>query len=107
MLKRPGAGTLGSDAGPILGNLGRAVGLTGTRCSRSAVLHRGGDIGAGAFIGSGTVLCAPAEVADGAMTAAGAVVKPGTHIKDGELWVGVPARYLRQRDAAASKGGEV
>lgn len=55
-------------------------------------------IGARAFIGSGTVLCAPAEVGDEAMTAAGAVVKPGTEIKAQELWLGVPARYLRQRE---------
>ena len=55
------------------------------------------QIGAGAFIGSGTVLCAPAEVGDGAMTAAGAVVRPGSNIGADELWLGVPARYLRQR----------
>ncbi|MFK7738817.1 MAG: bifunctional N-acetylglucosamine-1-phosphate uridyltransferase/glucosamine-1-phosphate acetyltransferase [Planctomycetota bacterium] len=54
-------------------------------------------IGERAFIGSGTVLCAPAEVGDDAMTAAGAIVKPGTHIKNAELWLGVPARYVKQR----------
>ena len=58
-------------------------------------------IGARAFIGSGTVLCAPAEVGDDAMTAAGAVVKPGSNIKARELWLGVPARYLRQRELPA------
>ena len=56
-------------------------------------------IGANAFIGSGTVLCAPTDVGDGAMTAAGAVVRPGTTIKESELWLGVPARYLRPRTA--------
>lgn len=59
-------------------------------------------IGAGAFIGSGTVLCAPSEVGDEAMTAAGAVVKPGSAIKAQELWLGVPARYLRQRELPAA-----
>ncbi|MCK5940584.1 MAG: bifunctional N-acetylglucosamine-1-phosphate uridyltransferase/glucosamine-1-phosphate acetyltransferase [Planctomycetes bacterium] len=68
-------------------------------------------IGAGAFIGSGTVLCAPVTVGDQAMTAAGAIVKPGTEIKARELWLGVPARYLRQRDpkpglAAPSNGDQ-
>lgn len=62
-------------------------------------------IGADAFIGSGTVLCAPADVGAGAMTAAGAIVKPGTNIKDGELWLGVPARYLRQREAVRAPDG--
>lgn len=60
------------------------------------------NIGAGAFIGSGTVLCAPVDVEDEAMTAAGAVVRPGSHIKTRELWLGVPARYLRQRELPAA-----
>lgn len=59
-------------------------------------------IGARAFIGSGTVLCAPVEIEDEAMTAAGAVVRPGSHIKTRELWLGVPARYLRQRELPAA-----
>ena len=63
-------------------------------------------IGADAFIGSGTVLCAPAEVGDGAMTAAGAIVKPGTSIQAQELWLGVPARYLRQRQLPTRKGDQ-
>ncbi|MEC7726095.1 MAG: NTP transferase domain-containing protein [Planctomycetota bacterium] len=63
-------------------------------------------IGADAFIGSGTVLCAPAEVGDGAMTAAGAIVKPGTAIQAQELWLGVPARYLRQRQLPTRKGDQ-
>ena len=61
-------------------------------------------IGARAFVGSGTVLCAPAEVGDDAMTAAGAIVKPGTRIGARELWLGVPARYLRQRELPPAKG---
>lgn len=62
-------------------------------------------IGARAFIGSGTVLCAPVEVGEDAMTAAGAVVKPGTVIDPQQLWLGVPARYLRQRELPPRKGG--
>ena len=62
------------------------------------------EIGAGAFVGSGTVLCAPAKVGDDAMTAAGAVVRPGTEIGPRELWVGVPARHLRQRELPPKKG---
>ncbi len=64
-------------------------------------------IGAGAFIGSGTVLVAPSQVGEGAMTGAGAIVKRGTSIGDGEVWVGVPARKLKDRaDAGATKAGE-
>lgn len=64
------------------------------------------EIGAGAFIGSGTVLCAPCSVGENAMTAAGAVVRPNTEIGAQELWVGVPARHLRQRELPPSKGGK-
>jgi len=63
-------------------------------------------IGDRAFLGSGTVVCAPAEVGDGAMTGAGSIVKPGTTIKAQELWLGVPARYLRQRGAPPKKGDQ-
>lgn len=59
-------------------------------------------IGERAFIGSGTVLCAPVDVASEAMTAAGSVVRPGSHIKARELWLGVPARYLRQRELSGA-----
>lgn len=59
-------------------------------------------IGDHAFIGSGTVLCAPVEVEAEAMTAAGSVVRPGSHIKARELWLGVPARYLRQRELSGA-----
>jgi len=52
-----------------------------------------------AFIGSGTVLIAPVEVGVGAVTGAGAVVRRGTPVADGEVWVGVPARRLENRNA--------
>ena len=56
-------------------------------------------IGAGAFIGSDTVLIAPIEVGAGAHTAAGAVV---THnVPDGATVIGVPARVR----SATSEGG--
>lgn len=55
-------------------------------------------IGVGAFIGSGSVLVAPSEVGDYALTGAGAIVKRGTVIGAREVWVGVPARLLKQRE---------
>ncbi len=51
------------------------------------------EIGAGAFIGSDTMLVAPLKIGKGAKTGAGSVV---THdVADGEVVVGVPARRLK------------
>ena len=54
-------------------------------------------IGDRAFIGSGSVLIAPCKVGDGALTGGGAIVTRGSEIPDGEVWVGVPARPMRER----------
>jgi bifunctional UDP-N-acetylglucosamine pyrophosphorylase/glucosamine-1-phosphate N-acetyltransferase len=61
-------------------------------------------IGDGAFVGSGTVLCAPAELRDHAMTGAGAVVRPRSVLGESEVWVGVPARKLE--DASSRRRHE-
>jgi len=53
-------------------------------------------IGAGAKIGSDTMLVAPVNVGAGAMTGAGAVVTKD--VPDGALAVGVPARVVEQRE---------
>jgi bifunctional UDP-N-acetylglucosamine pyrophosphorylase/glucosamine-1-phosphate N-acetyltransferase len=60
-------------------------------------------IGAGAFIGSGSVLVAPTEVGEEALTGAGAVVTRGTVIAPREVWVGVPARRLKVREVPPAK----
>ena len=60
-------------------------------------------IGAGAFIGSGSVLVAPTEVGDEALVGAGAIVTRGTVIAPREVWVGVPARRLKARELPAGK----
>ncbi|MBI4616209.1 MAG: bifunctional N-acetylglucosamine-1-phosphate uridyltransferase/glucosamine-1-phosphate acetyltransferase [Planctomycetes bacterium] len=54
-------------------------------------------IGAGAFIGSGTVLVAPVEVGERALTGAGAVVLAGKNVGPGEVVVGVPSRKVGMR----------
>ncbi len=55
-------------------------------------------IGAGAFIGSDTMLVAPVTIGDGAKTGAGSVV---THdVPDGMLAVGVPARLREPKPEA-------
>jgi bifunctional UDP-N-acetylglucosamine pyrophosphorylase/glucosamine-1-phosphate N-acetyltransferase len=50
-------------------------------------------IGAGAFIGSDSILRAPVEIGEGARTGAGSVVTKD--VPDGALAVGVPARIRR------------
>jgi len=55
------------------------------------------EIGAGAFIGSGSVLIAPVRVGEGATVGAGAVVPKGHDVADGQTVVGVPARPLDAR----------
>jgi bifunctional UDP-N-acetylglucosamine pyrophosphorylase/glucosamine-1-phosphate N-acetyltransferase len=55
-------------------------------------------IGAGAFIGSGSVLVAPVTVGAGAYTGAGSVVT--RNVGAGETVVGVPARPLAVRRSA-------
>ena len=48
-----------------------------------------------AQIGSGTILVAPVTVGRAAKTGAGTVVTKGTRVKDGKVYVGVPARELK------------
>lgn len=52
------------------------------------------EIGAGAFIGSDTMLVAPLKIGSGARTGAGAVVTK--NVPDHSLAVGVPARVIRK-----------
>jgi bifunctional UDP-N-acetylglucosamine pyrophosphorylase/glucosamine-1-phosphate N-acetyltransferase len=54
------------------------------------------QIGAGAFIGSDTMLVAPIKIGEGAKTGAGAVVTKNVAPKT--LAVGVPARAIRKLD---------
>jgi bifunctional UDP-N-acetylglucosamine pyrophosphorylase / glucosamine-1-phosphate N-acetyltransferase len=68
------------------------------------------DIGAGAHIGSNTVLVAPVSVGDGAMTGAGAVVrkdvpKDALALNAGrqEMIEGFAAKYRKQKQAAKEK----
>lgn len=54
-------------------------------------------IGKRAFIGVDTVLIAPVHVGSGATTGAGAVLTRGTRVKEGEVFVGVPAQALKKK----------
>lgn len=65
------------------------------------------EIGAGAFIGSDTVLRAPVRVGTRAITGAGSVVT--RDVPDGATAVGVPARVIRWADVSEStaRRGEI
>ena len=49
----------------------------------------------GSFVGIKACVLDDAVVQSGAMVAAGALVTPGKVVPTGELWGGVPARYIR------------
>jgi gamma-carbonic anhydrase len=52
------------------------------------------------LVGMGSMLCENVTIGSESFIAAGAVVPSGTVIPDGELWVGNPARKLRELSAA-------
>jgi len=60
----------------------------------SAVLHAC-RIGDSTLIGMGAIVLDGANIADHAMIGAGALVSPGTEVGAGQLWLGAPARYVR------------
>lgn len=51
-------------------------------------------VGDGAFIGSGSIIVAPNEVPAAATTGAGAVITRSAEMREGETWIGMPARKL-------------
>ena len=54
----------------------------------------------GAFVGMAAVVMDLAVVESGAMVGAGALVAPGKRVPTGELWVGRPARRVRDMTVA-------
>jgi len=64
----------------------------GRKKSRTTIRDR-------AFVGSGTVLVAPVEVGEESVVGAGAVVVRDTRIGAREVYVGIPARKLKDRAA--------
>ena len=52
----------------------------------------------GSFIGMGATVMDGAVVDSKAMVAASALVTPGMRVKSGELWAGVPAKFMRPLD---------
>jgi carbonic anhydrase/acetyltransferase-like protein (isoleucine patch superfamily) len=61
-----------------------------------------------AFVGLGAIVMDGCEVESDGMLAAGAMLTPGRRIPAGQLWVGRPARYLRDLtsdEIAANQAG--
>lgn len=56
-----------------------------------------------ALIGMGATVLDHAVVGEGAIVAAGALVLSNTQIGDGELWAGVPAKFVKKVDPQTSK----
>ena len=69
----------------------------------NVTLH-GCEIKNGALIGMGSIVMDHAIVGQGAIVAAGALVLKNTIIGDGELWGGVPAKFIKKVDSEQAKG---
>ena len=69
----------------------------------NVTLH-GCEIKNGALIGMGSTVMDHAIVGQGAIVAAGALVLKNTIIGDGELWGGVPAKFIKKVDSEQAKG---
>lgn len=61
----------------------------------NALVH-GCTVADNVLIGMGAIVMDNVCIESNAIVAAGAVVKEGTHIKEGELWAGVPAKCVKQ-----------
>ena len=60
-------------------------------------------IGRGVWIGSSAVILGPCTIADHAVVGACSVVLPGTNISAGEIFVGVPAKFVKTIDISSLK----
>lgn len=64
-----------------------------------AILH-GCEVGDGCLIGMGAILLNGCKIGAGSVIGAGALVAEGVEVPPGSLMVGIPARRLRQIEAA-------
>ena len=68
----------------------------------NATIHAA-KIGNHCLVGMGATVLDGAVVEDGSMVAAGALVLGRTHIGKGELWGGVPAKFIKKVDPEQAK----
>ncbi len=64
-----------------------------------AVVH-GATLADRAFVGMGAVAMDGAHIGEGAMLGAGALLSPGKAIPPREIWVGRPAKFLKEQSEA-------
>ncbi|MFC1960296.1 bifunctional UDP-N-acetylglucosamine diphosphorylase/glucosamine-1-phosphate N-acetyltransferase GlmU [Chloroflexota bacterium] len=83
---------------------GANIGAGTITCNYDGVNKNKTIIGAGAFIGSDTMLIAPVTIGAGAQTGAGAVVR--RPVPDGKVAVGIPARVIGDSRIAALKAAK-
>ena len=83
---------------------GANIGAGTITCNFDGVNKHRTIIGAGAFIGSDTMLVAPVEIGDGAQTGAGAVVRRS--VPAGKVAVGVPARVIGDSRIPAARAAK-
>lgn len=68
----------------------------------SVTLH-GCTVKSGALIGMGATVLDKAVIGEGAIIAAGALVLKNTIVGDGELWGGVPAKFIKKVEPQQAK----
>jgi carbonic anhydrase/acetyltransferase-like protein (isoleucine patch superfamily) len=68
----------------------------------NVTLH-GCTVKSGALIGMGATVLDDAVIGEGAIVAAGALVLKNTVVGPGELWGGVPAKFIKKVDSEQSK----
>lgn len=67
----------------------------------NVTLH-GATVRDGALIGMGATVLDGSVIGMGAIVAAGSLILKNTRVGDGELWGGVPARFIKKVDATQS-----
>jgi len=71
--------------------------------AHNAIVH-GCRIESNVLVGMGAILMDDVYVESNSLIAAGALVSKGTRIKSGEVWAGVPAKKIKDIDAALLEG---
>lgn len=101
---RIGEGTNIQDGTVIHTLYERSTAVIGNNVSvgHNVTIH-GAEIRDNALIGMGSVVLDNAVVGEGAIVAAGSVVLSKTVIPPHTLWAGVPARYVKDVDAAQAE----
>jgi len=79
--------------------IGKNVGI-----GHRAVVHAC-TVGDGVLIGMGAVVLSGVEIGEGAIIGAGAVVKEGTKVPPRTLWVGIPAKQVRELNNEQAQAG--